>query len=253
MLRIVFDLISPLAVSVALLGVVLMLWKREGRATLGRRVAAAALLILLFAGNGYVARFGLSILEDRYPVFAAGTPANRDIRHVVVLAGSISDDEDLPITSQLSGTLVRLVEGIRVHKAIPGSILVLSGEGSRNEDVEPAGRLEELSMVLGAAPGDLVVEDQASNTYEQALAVAKIVGERPFVLVTAARHMPRAMALFEEAGTHPIAAPTDHLAKTAAGESAILSLIPTARHLMTSTQALYEYAALTKEFILGRT
>ena len=41
----------------------------------------------------------------------------------------------------------------------------------------------------------------------------KLVGNQAFILVTAAYHMPRSMALFKKLGLHPIAAPTNFLVK----------------------------------------
>ena len=40
----------------------------------------------------------------------------------------------------------------------------------------------------------------------------KLVGEPPFLLVTSANHLPRAMRFFEAKGLHPIPAPANQLA-----------------------------------------
>ncbi len=46
----------------------------------------------------------------------------------MVLGGGHASAPDLPANSQVNGaTLGRLVEGVRLHRAIPGSKLLLSG------------------------------------------------------------------------------------------------------------------------------
>lgn len=56
----------------------------------------------------------------------------------------------------------------------------------------------------------MICETESQNTYENALYVQKYVGTKPFVLVTSATHMPRAMANFRGLGMKPIPASTDY-------------------------------------------
>ena len=53
---------------------------------------------------------------------------------IVVLSGDTLSNPALPITARASGaTLSRLVEGIRLHRQVPGSRLVLSGAATAEE------------------------------------------------------------------------------------------------------------------------
>jgi uncharacterized SAM-binding protein YcdF (DUF218 family) len=50
------------------------------------------------------------------------------------------------------------------------------------------------------------------DTKEEAQAAKKLLKEKPFILVTSASHMKRAMDIFNKEGLHPVAAPTYHTA-----------------------------------------
>ena len=58
----------------------------------------------------------------------------------------------------------------------------------------------------------MVILREPRDTEEEAAQVAKLVGEQPFILVTSANHLPRAMRFFEAKGLHPIPAPANQLA-----------------------------------------
>ncbi len=60
----------------------------------------------------------------------------------------------------------------------------------------------------GVNPDLIITKPEPRDTKEELDAIKKIVGKKPFVLVTAAYHMPRAIALFKKVGLKPIAAPT---------------------------------------------
>ena len=47
---------------------------------------------------------------------------------------------------------------------------------------------------------------------QEAIAAKKLIGNKPFILVTSASHMKRALKFFKNEGLDPIPAPTNHLA-----------------------------------------
>ena len=61
-------------------------------------------------------------------------------------------------------------------------------------------------------PGDIITLDQPKDTEEEAVAVKQAIGNAPFLLVTSASHLPRAMIFFQQAGLHPLPAPANQLA-----------------------------------------
>lgn len=67
-------------------------------------------------------------LEDQYPPVKMDELKEEAAYHILILGGGHGYDERLPASSLLSGnTLRRLIEGIRLHRHLPNSKLVLSG------------------------------------------------------------------------------------------------------------------------------
>ena len=64
---------------------------------------------------------------------------------------------------------------------------------------------------MGVSKYNILMQEEPRDTEEEALYVKRIVKNKPFILVTAAYHMPRAMELFKKEGLSPIAAPTNFL------------------------------------------
>jgi uncharacterized SAM-binding protein YcdF (DUF218 family) len=95
------------------------------------------------------------------------------------------------------------------------------------------------------------LEDQSLDTEDEAQFIKPIVGQVPFLLVTSASHMPRAMGLFRHYGMAPIAAPTDYLSADA-GVKSPLSYLPSAGNLHTAERAVYEYLGLLAARIAGK-
>jgi uncharacterized SAM-binding protein YcdF (DUF218 family) len=114
-----------------------------------------------------------------------------------------------------------------------GKVFSLKKEGS---EAEAAGRLW---LSLGVDRNRIMLETESKDTKENASRVAALKGKGPFILVTSAFHMPRAMRTFEKAGINVIAAPTDFQGK----RSPILwsDLMPDSGQLSLSRLALHEY------------
>jgi uncharacterized SAM-binding protein YcdF (DUF218 family) len=81
------------------------------------------------------------------------------------------------------------------------------------------------------------------DTEEEAAAIARIVGKEPFLLVTSAVHMPRAVGLFKRHGANPIPSPADY--RTAKGPGiAPADFFPDSYYLETATRAWHEYLGM---------
>lgn len=210
--------------------------------------------ILLTTSNGWVAHQLLGRLEYRYPALDLALVqqhyADAPIIYVVVLGGMFTPTPDRPITSQINPPmLIRLIEGIRVYRALPRARLLLSGGGKAL--VTEANAMAELAQALGVPVQDIVLERESTSTYDEAMIIQRMIGNTPCILTTSARHMPRAMALFRRAGLSPIPAPTEHHAGRAVPLH-WLYFLPRAEYLWMNTMALYEYVGLMKEKLLGR-
>ena len=103
--------------------------------------------------------------------------------------------------------------------------------------------MEELALALGMDPGALLVEERSLNTHDQAVYVGRIVGKDPFILVTSASHMPRAMGMFRKEGMEPIPAPTDHHVAES-NFPTLLRYLPSEEALENTRRAVYEFLGL---------
>jgi uncharacterized SAM-binding protein YcdF (DUF218 family) len=206
--KIVTLLLMPLTVCLGVLGVgILLLWMR-------RRIGAAKILLTL----GFLVLAALSFsavadqfikpLESWYPPLLDTSPL-KDVKWVVVLGGGHASSPELPPNAQVfNSSLSRLVEGIRIHRALPESKLILSG-GAVFDPVPEAVTMAAVARMLGVIPDDMVLESQSQDTGQQSQFVQRIVQDDRCVLVTSAIHMPRAMLVFEQKGLRPIPAPTE--------------------------------------------
>lgn len=212
----------------------------------GRRRAAAYLfscgaLLAYLSSIPLVGNALLAPLERTYAGFSDEVPIP-PAEFVVVLGSSYWPRNGVPITAALDReALMRIVEGIRLARKLPGVTLIVSG-GAPEGSVPTALGYEELALQLGVDRSVLIVLDAPLDTTAEARAVAAHTGQAPFLLVTAASHMPRAMRRMEAAGARPIAAPTGQL--TSVLRWSWRDFLPTSAGLLKSERAIHEYVGL---------
>ena len=178
-------------------------------------------------------------------VVASGGTVAPAVDLIVVLGGGANHDPAISVTSHLAPEqMVRLIEGVRLYREIPGSKLILSG-GYDNESGMTA-----IAEALGARAEDIRWLAEPRDTAEEGKQLAPIVGSRRFILVTSAWHMPRAMGLFRKRGLQPIAAPTDYLAPHRPLQPD--DFVPDGYKLHKSQMAIYEYLGLAWETLRGK-
>jgi uncharacterized SAM-binding protein YcdF (DUF218 family) len=245
----------PLCIEVLALGWLLLCFTRKQK-TGKTLVALAGVLLFLFA-NHAVSDLLLSPLEGRYPPLfvrpGAPPPAElKDVKFVVVLAAGSKDDASHPVEVQLDDTTVaRLVEGVRVSKALGGSKLVLSGGPVPGGALTLAQAMAQLAQELGVDRQAMILETQSDDTESEARRVAPIVGQQPFILVTEASHLPRAVGLFRKQGAHPLPDPMGYYSSPYAPLQ-LPELIPDAEALRGSQRAIYEYLGLAWAKLRGK-
>lgn len=231
----------PLPLCLELLAAGLLLLWFTGWRNLGRVLVTVGFALLVLFGSNAFSDHLLWSLEKRYEPFRpTGGPDGGAFPLIVVLGGGHADAPAIPVSSQPeSSTLFRLTEGIRLHRIFPGSKLLLSG-GRMNSTVSDAEVMADLAKSFGVPGEDLLLEDRSRDTEDQARLIKPLVGTEPFLLVTSAWHMPRAMFLFEREGAKPTAAPTDYLARQGEGFTQE-RFLPSPRALLKATKAVYEY------------
>ncbi|WP_163339178.1 ElyC/SanA/YdcF family protein [Desulfopila sp. IMCC35008] len=161
------------------------------------------------------------------------------VQYIAVLGSGHVSDPRLPSTSQIgSSSLFRLVEGIRLHNELENSTLIISG-GVGYDPVPNARVVAEVAGILGVDQNDMIIEERPRDTIQEAEIIREKVGGTPFILVTSAYQMPRAMGIFEDAGLHPIPAPTNYIIKEYESASPA-DILPNAGNLSLSKQVMYE-------------
>lgn len=211
--------LMPLPFCLTLLAVGLLVLAVSGRKRLGRTLVVLATFLLLLFSNKVVSTWLVRPLEARYvpaPEFSASAPippALAACRYVVVLGGGHSDAAGLSATQRLSpSALGRIVEGVRLMRALPGARLLTSGPGVAGNPSHAA-VLARAAESLGVDRERIALIETARDTEDEAAAVRTISGDAPVALVTSAWHMPRATALFRKAGVNTLPCPADFTAR----------------------------------------
>jgi uncharacterized SAM-binding protein YcdF (DUF218 family) len=256
--KLVSTFLMPLTAAVVLLlvGLALSWFSRRQRA--GRIVATAGLAVLLVFSLDGVADLLLTPLEGRYEALyprerleTLTVKAGRRPRWVVVLGSGHTFDRRIPPTSQLSaGALSRLVEGVRLHRELPDSkLLLLGGIGQSIKHAEVLGAA---ARSFGIPDENIVIDVTPWDTEQEAAAVARRLGtDEDFLLVTSGYHMPRAVGLFKKRGLRPVPAPTDHQALSSPGVS-WRNFFPRPSALQESERATHEYVGYLWSRLRGR-
>ncbi len=272
--KILSQFLMPLPIASILLLAALALLCFTRRRKAPALLVGAGLLLILAGGNGRVADGLLRPLESRYapltltrgqaaargepapasassgsaPAADAAAPASSAAvaaadaaapAFIVVLGAGHVSNPSLPLSSQVNeAAVIRLVEAVCLRRHYPGARLIVSG--GKVFDPQPSAKLmADLAQELGVPREEIIQVDRPMDTPEEARCIAPIVGGAPFLLVTSACHMPRAVALFERAGTHPIPAPTHHLARQRLGPS-LGHYFPSSHNLAKTERVIHE-------------
>lgn len=150
---------------------------------------------------------------------------------------------------------LRLIETARVYHLLGDPLVIVSG-GVTDElaGAPPEADAYRAGMIaLGVPAARIVTESESHNTYEEAIILRRMLGERGidrFVLVTSRLHMPRSIATFEARGLHPIPSPpplyADRLTEP-------FPLLPNDISLEVSHYVMYEWLARTYYWMRGFT
>ena len=240
--RMIVEIFAPFILSILILGTgtfFLALNKRK----MALACNTAGLAIIIFFGYGLWSTTAMQERESAYPPLALNGKLPKvaeDVAYIAILGSGHVSDPRLPVTAQIgSSSLYRLVEGVRLSHLLPKARIVITG-GIGYDPVPNAEIVAKAAKVLGLDETRLIVEDWPRDTLQEAEALVRVVGTKPFILVTSASHMERAMEIFRQRGMHPIAAPTDYMFKNELNKSAG-SFLPKPGNLDLARSLIYEY------------
>lgn len=234
--KIIGALLLPLPLLLSVMAIAILLlwfsrWQKTGKIILSVAFACLALLSLQPVADALLAR-----TENHYPVWRN----QHKVDYIVVLGGGYTWNPAWAVSANMvSNSLPRLTEGVRIWRENPAARLIFTGAAAQNNPVSSAEVTARVAQSLGVPRSAIIILDKPRDTAQEAREVANVVGDKPFVLVTSASHLPRAMIFFQQQGLHPFPAPANQLAITSP-----LNLwervIPSPNWLMHSDRAIYE-------------
>jgi len=249
--KIFSPLFYPLTLCLLLMivGLVLLWFRKKGRS--GKVLLTFGVLMLTFFSYGAVADRLTAPLECRYPPIDLAEA--QGARWVAVLGGGAERYKTpRPALSRLTpDSLANLTEGVRLHRNLPGSKLLLSGGAVFGSPPE-AEVLSEAARELGVDPRAVRLETASKDTEDQARAVRDIAGGDKCVLVTSTCHMPRAMALFKKAGVNVIAAPAGPCSRQREKTLSPSDFYPSTCALLRTQKAFHEYLGILWSKLRGK-
>ena len=199
-------------------------------------------LLLLFSHNPF-SNFLIKNLENQYSKYNY----EKNIKYIHVLGSGHNTDASQPLSSQIgSAGIKRVLEGIIIHLKTKNSKLIFTGyEGNTN--IANANMNASLAISLGVKKENIIINPKPKDTKEEAIFTKSLLGDKPFVLVTSATHMPRAIKLFKSLGLNPVAAPTSFYKKEFKGYCEV----PSIGSLSKSQIAIHEYLGILWHKIKG--
>lgn len=235
----------PLLLLLIALGLLLVWFSRFQKS--GKIIITTGWLALLLLSLQPVADGLLRPIEDKYPTWQG----NQKVEYIVVLGGGYTwDPKWAPSSNLINNSLPRLNEGIRLWLANPGSKMIFTGAAAKTNPVSTAEAGARVAQSLGVPRSDIITLDSPKDTEEEATAVKHAIGDAPFLLVTSASHLPRAMIFFENAGLHPLPAPANQLAIDAP-LNPWERMIPSPAWLMHSDRVGYETLGRIWQWLKG--
>jgi uncharacterized SAM-binding protein YcdF (DUF218 family) len=195
-----------------LIASLLLAWRRRARAA--RRTMVAATLLLAFVGVVAVPQVILQQLEDAYPP-TARSPA--EFEGLLVPGGGL-DGGQRPFErgqTSLNEAAERVTIAVALARRFPHLKVVLTGYGGVGEPAQlsEAAGTKKFFEEQGVSTAHLLVEPSARNTAENAENARALPGvdpSKPWLLVTSAWSMPRALLAFRKAGWNVEPFPVDY-------------------------------------------
>ena len=200
--------VHPLGFSLLLIIVGMILWRTRRKLRLGIALVLTGTLILIILGSPITAYVLLNHLESKAGPYVDPKELRRQgVQHIIVLGGTVVMQKGTP-SDRYGESILRVMEGVRLWRALPDSTLVLSAGSSPALKSNPQA-MADLPIELGVPKDAMIMETRAQDTEDEAKLFTKIVKHEPFALVTSALHIPRSLALFRSKGLSPIPCPCD--------------------------------------------
>ncbi len=188
-----------------------------------KKILTISFIWIILISYAPFANFLIAPLERKYPVLNTDN-INKNVKYALILGGDIDS---------------RTWEIMRLYHKIPNLKIITSGRSILKKVSEA--KITQMRLIsCGISKNDIIMNNLPKDTEEEALALKKLIGIKPFILVTSAYHLPRSMLLFKSMKLNPIPAPTDFQIK----ETDSIFSIPSPMQMRKTEKAWHEYIGI---------
>ncbi len=249
-IRIIID--PGVVILLLILSSAVLSWTRWRK--LSRILLSITALICLFLVTIPMGNYSLQYLENYFPI---NPPLPKQIDGIIVLGGTL----DASLTAarnqlSLNGSVERITNFAKLANLYPSAKLIYTGgTGSLTEQAyKEAQYVSPILKQLGVNEQNLILESQSRNTYENAIFSYDLASPKPnetWILITSARHMPRAIGTFRAANwSNIIPYPVDFIYK---GDEIFGPSLNLRSSLNSFTTAIYEWSGLLAYYLTNKT
>jgi len=200
--KLVFPLLDPVLLLFA------VLWLCGALVLIKRPKLARRLLLVILVGWTLLSVFrpGAWISWQLEQIVTAPAILPDNVDGIIVLGGSVSTILSTAHgRPEVSGNVDRLLAFAELIRRYPGAQAVYTGGAGAltTQDLKEADVARDLFQRLGLPTERILFERESRSTWENAVLSLEQVSPEPsdtWLLITSARHMPRALGAFEAAG-----------------------------------------------------
>ena len=202
----------------------------------------SAIAILLLFGNGFLLNEYAKSFQPNAPVL---TPTDKYTCGIVA-GGFASPAQDG--TGYFNSNADRFIQAAKLFKQGHIQYILVSGGNGKQQmaSFKEGAFVKEQFIILGITADRILIEDKSTNTKENAVnsrVLLDAVGLKPpYLLISAAHHLPRARLLFKKAGLNVTPYPCAYIAGV--GIASAWDFLPNISVLLTWNVFLKETVAL---------
>ncbi|MCD4756920.1 MAG: YdcF family protein [Arcobacteraceae bacterium] len=188
--KIISAMVMPLSIGLflAIIGLILLYINRIKSAKILLTISILWIALISYSP------FANSLIKPIATTYKKLEEIPKDVKYILLVGGDMEN---------------RAWEVLKLYYKIPNAKIITSGYKS-GYAIPEAVRTANILYQIQIPKEDIIIHSNPKDTKEEAIEIKQLLGEKPFILVTAAHHMPRAMALFQKEGLHPIAAPANY-------------------------------------------
>jgi uncharacterized SAM-binding protein YcdF (DUF218 family) len=214
LLFVLFDTVTALFYPVIFLliaGIIaLIFWKK----LFARILLSIALLYFYCSASGLLP---LSLMRHLETSIKPITVNEIVSHHAMILLGGGMDNYPHE-TEPSTRSYARVLEAYKIYRIaqahhVQYTIFLSGGYTGKNKHISEAELYRQILLQVGIPSRHLVIENRSLDTYQNAKYLKPLLKEypsTPYLLVTSALHMPRAMRYFKYFNIDTIAAPSDY-------------------------------------------